>query len=99
MLPPGCEYSDRISDLMVERFSKVAPSKSEATPLTSASQVLCKFIKGTSSTSKYKQQNTSVAIPYHIYIIIKGSLEDTSELRRVEERCNWKGEGSKGDVN
>ena len=31
--------------------------------------------------------------------IIKGSLEDTSELRRVEERCDWKGEGSRGDVN
>ena len=33
------------------------------------------------------------------YKIIKGSLEDTSELRRVEERCDWKGEGSRGDVN
>ena len=31
--------------------------------------------------------------------VIKGSLEDTSELRRVEERCDWKGEGSRGDVN
>ena len=31
--------------------------------------------------------------------MIKGSLEDTSELRRVEERCDWKGEGSRGDVN
>ena len=29
----------------------------------------------------------------NIYIyIIKGSLEDTSELRRVEKRCDWKGE-------
>ena len=31
--------------------------------------------------------------------LIKGSLEDTSELRRVEEGCDWKGEGSRGDVN
>ena len=31
--------------------------------------------------------------------LIKGSLEDTSKLRRVEERCDWKGEGSRGDVN
>ena len=31
--------------------------------------------------------------------VVKGSLEDTSELRRVEERCDWKGEGSRGDVN
>ena len=31
--------------------------------------------------------------------IIKGSLEDTSELRRLEKGCDWKGEGSRGDVN
>ena len=32
-------------------------------------------------------------------VLFKGSLEDTSELRRVEERCDWKGEGNRGDVN
>ena len=32
-------------------------------------------------------------------LLIKGSLEDTSELRRIEKRCDWKGEGSRGDVN
>ena len=32
-------------------------------------------------------------------MLIKGSLEDTSKLRRVEERCDWKGEGNRGDVN
>ena len=32
-------------------------------------------------------------------VVVKGSLEDTSELRRVEERCDWKGEESRGDVN
>ena len=30
--------------------------------------------------------------------VIKRSLEDTSELRRVEKSCDWKGEGSRGDV-
>ena len=29
--------------------------------------------------------------------IIKGSLEDTSELRRVEKSCDWEGEGKRGD--
>ena len=30
--------------------------------------------------------------------IIRGSLEDTSELRRVEKRCDWKVKSKRCDV-
>ena len=49
---------------------------------------------GGSNSSNNK--NSSIVV---IIEVVKGSLEDTSELRRVEKRCDWKGEGSRGDVN
>ena len=42
--------------------------------------------------------NLQIECYYCLYIFIKGSLEDTSESRRVEKRCDWEGKGIEIDV-